>query len=86
MSAALGRWIMTMLHMDDTTLVAQSKVGLQSLTEKYMHFCKMCRMRPALQGSRNLTSYLPGGLVCKLELKGNPVSDPADSPTAGEAP
>ena len=34
MSAALGRFIMAMLYMDDTTLVAQSKVGLQSLTER----------------------------------------------------
>ena len=43
-SAALGRFIMAMLYMDDTALVARSKVGLQSLTEKYMHFCKMFRM------------------------------------------
>ena len=41
----LGRFIMAMLYMDDTTLVAQSNVGLQSLTEKYMHFCKMFWMR-----------------------------------------
>ena len=47
MSAALGRFIMAMLYMDDTTVVhmAQSKAGLQSLTEKYMHYCKMFRMR-----------------------------------------
>ena len=44
-SAALGRFVMAMLYMDDTTLVERSKVGLQSLTEKYMHFCKMFRMR-----------------------------------------
>ena len=30
MSAALGRFIMAMLYMDDTTLVATSKAGLQS--------------------------------------------------------
>ena len=33
------------MYMDDTTLVARSKVRLQPLTEKYMHFCKMFRMR-----------------------------------------
>ena len=38
------------------------------------------------QGSRNLTSCLPGVLVGKLELKGNPVSDLATGPTPGEAP
>ena len=37
-SAALGRFIMAMLYMDDTTLVARSKVGLQSLTAKYIRF------------------------------------------------
>ena len=37
MSAALGRWRKAMLHMEDNTLAleAQSKVGLQSRTEKY---------------------------------------------------
>ena len=44
-SASLGRIIMAMLQMDGTALAARSKVGLQSLTEKYMHFCKMFRMR-----------------------------------------
>ena len=37
MSAALGRFITAMLYMDDTTLVARSKVGLRSLTEKYIY-------------------------------------------------
>ena len=45
MCAASGRIIMAVLYMDDTILVAQSKVGLQLLTEKYMHFCKMFGMR-----------------------------------------
>ena len=38
------------------------------------------------QGSRNLSSCLPGVLVGKLELKGNPVSDLATGPAPGEAP
>ena len=35
-SASLGRIIMAMLQMDGTALAARSKVGLQSLTEKYI--------------------------------------------------
>ena len=34
-----------MLYMDDTTLVAKTKGGLKSLTEKYMRFCRKFRMR-----------------------------------------
>ena len=44
-SAALGRWVRAMLYMDDTTLVAKTKGGLKSLTEKCMRFCWKFRMR-----------------------------------------
>ena len=55
-SAALGRFIMAMLYMDDTTLVARYTVRLQSLTEKYKHFCKMFRMRLNHNKSKDIHS------------------------------
>ena len=44
-SEALGRRVDASLYMDDTTLVAKTMGGLESLTRKYMQFCKRFRMR-----------------------------------------
>ena len=42
---ALGRRVDASLYMDDTTLVAKTMMGLESLTRKYMRFCRGFRMR-----------------------------------------
>ena len=44
-SEALGRRVDASLYMDGTTLVAKTMGGLESLTRKYMRFCRRFRMR-----------------------------------------
>ena len=44
-SEALGRRVDASLYMDDTTLVAKTMNGLESLTRKYVRFCRRFRMR-----------------------------------------
>ena len=58
MSAALGRFVMAMLHMDDTTLVAQStsKVGLQSITAHQFGLDTFGGARPALESDCNFAA------------------------------
>ena len=42
---ALGRRLLTLLFMDDTTLVAKTEHGLQQLIKAHMNFCSKFRMR-----------------------------------------
>ena len=41
----LGRSVQAFLFMDDTTLLARTKAGLQTLTHGYMDVCRAFRMR-----------------------------------------
>ena len=41
----LGRSVRAFLFMDDTTLLARTKAGLQTLTQGYMNLCRKFRMR-----------------------------------------
>ena len=66
--------------------VAEAQSAPVSLRRLDWQQCRVVGGRSNHQGSRNLTSCLPGVLVGKLELKGNPVSDLATGPTLGEAP
>ena len=69
-SAALGRWVRAILYMDDTTLVAKTKGGLKSLTEKYMRFCWKFRMRLNHKKSKVMHSRTVFGAVGEPEDAG----------------
>ena len=44
-SPPLGRRVKAMLFMDDTTLVAKTRKGLKGMVARYLHFCRMFRIR-----------------------------------------
>ena len=69
-SAALVRCIRAMLYMDDTTLVAKTKGGLKSLTEKYMRFCRKFRMRLNHKKSKVMHYRTVFGAVGGLRMQG----------------